>query len=295
MKGAAPQPLRVLGPNKTGCNPVKIEAFWGFTMALKTNKMLAQIEEGIGWVTFNHPEKRNAISLEMWAALGEILETFHHDPKVRVVVMSGAGGQAFVSGADISEFDEKRGSAEQRESYAMVAANANRWLANIDKPLIAMIEGFCIGGGLATALNADVRFATPNSTFGIPAARLGLGYELAGLKALVALVGPAHARDIMISARYFDAEEAQSMGLVNFVVEPSKLRDAVTAYASKVVANAPLTVHAARRAIRELLKPESAQAPARIQALIDTCFNSEDYKEGRQAFKEKRPPQFNGS
>jgi len=264
-------------------------------MALKTNKMLAQIEEGIGWVTFNHPEKRNAISLEMWAALGEILETFHHDPKVRVVVMSGAGGQAFVSGADISEFDEKRGSAEQRESYAMVAANANRWLANIDKPLIAMIEGFCIGGGLATALNADVRFATPNSTFGIPAARLGLGYELAGLKALVALVGPAHARDIMISARYFDAEEAQSMGLVNFVVEPSELRDAVTAYASKVVANAPLTVHAARRAIRELLKPESAQAPARIQALIDTCFNSEDYKEGRQAFKEKRPPQFNGS
>ena len=264
-------------------------------MELETNKMLARIEDGIGWVTFNQPEKRNAISLEMWAALGEILEAFHHDPRVRVVVMSGAGGQAFVSGADISEFDEKRGSAHQRESYAMVAANANRWLANIDKPMIAMIEGYCIGGGLATALNADVRFATPNSTFGIPAARLGLGYELGGLKTLVGLVGPAHAKDIMISARYFGAEEAQRMGLINFVLESSELRDAVTAYALRVVANAPLTVHAARRAIREVLKPESAQAPARIQALIDACFNSEDYKEGRQAFKEKRPPQFKGN
>jgi len=263
-------------------------------MQLKTQKMLAHIEEGIGWMTFNQPEKRNAISLEMWVALGEILEAFHHDPRVRVVVLRGAGGQAFVSGADISEFDDKRGNAAQRKRYGAIAANANRWLANIDKPMIAMIEGFCIGGGLATALNADVRFATPQATFGIPAARLGLGYELAGLKALVGLVGPAHAKDIMIWARYFGAEEAQSMGLINFVVEPSELKDAVTAYALKVAANAPLTVHAARRTIRELLKPESAQAPARIQALIDACFNSEDYKEGRQAFKEKRSPQFKG-
>lgn len=263
-------------------------------MELKTKKMLAHIEDGIGWVTFNQPEKRNAISLEMWTALGEILEAFHHDPRVRVVVMSGAGGQAFVSGADISEFDQERGNAVQRKRYGEIAATANRWLANIEKPMIAMIEGFCIGGGLATALNADVRFATPNSTFGIPAARLGLGYELSGLKALVELVGPANARDIMISARYFGAEEALKMGLINFIVEPGELKDAVHAYALKVAANAPLTVHAARRAIREVLKPESVQDPARIQALIDACFDSEDYKEGRLAFKEKRPPHFKG-
>ena len=263
-------------------------------MELKTKKMLAHVEDGIGWVTFNQPEKRNAISLEMWAALGEILEVFHHDKNVRVVVMRGAGGRAFVSGADISEFDEKRGSAAQRESYGVVAANANRWLARIDKPMIAMIEGFCIGGGLATALNADVRFATPASTFGIPAARLGLGYELSGLKALVDVVGPANARDIMISARYFGAEEALQMGLINFIVEPAELKDAVHAYALKVVGNAPLTVQAARSAIREVLKPESSQDPTRIQVLIDGCFDSEDYKEGRQAFKAKRPPNFKG-
>ncbi len=263
-------------------------------MDLKTTKMLARVEEGIGWITFNQPEKRNAISLSMWTALGTILENFNSDPKVRVVVMKGAGGKAFVSGADISEFEAQRSNARQRAEYGEVAAAANRGLANIDKPLIAMIQGYCIGGGLATALNADVRFATPDSTFGIPAARLGLGYEMSGLRALVSLVGPSNASDIMISARYFEAIEAQQMGLVNFVVEARQIESEVIQYAHKIVGNAPMTIRAARQALREIQKPEGLQSPERIQKLIDDCFNSRDYQEGRAAFREKRLPDFIG-
>ena len=237
-------------------------------MKLKTAKMLASVEEGIGWITFNQPEKRNAISLSMWEALGMILESFNNDPAVRVVVMKGAGGKAFVSGADISEFEAKRSNARQRAEYGEVAAAANRGLATINKPLIAMIQGYCIGGGLATALNADVRFATPESTFGIPAARLGLGYEMSGLRALLALVGPAHARDIMISARYFKAEEARQMGLINFVVEPEQLESEVTGYAQTIAGNAPMTIRAARRTLRELQKPEHQQDPVRFNVLL---------------------------
>ena len=263
-------------------------------MKLRTEKMLANRSEGIGWVTFNQPEKRNVICLEMWEALGEILEAFDQDPEVRVVVLRGAGGKAFVSGADITEFETQRANATQREAYSRIAANANRWLARISKPMIAMIEGYCIGGGLATALNADIRFATPESTFGIPAARLGLGYEMTGIQVLVDLVGPANARDIMVSARYFEAEEALRMGLINFVVPSDQLMSQVTAYASLVADNAPMTVHAARETIRAVLKPEGEQRSEHIQALIDACFNSEDYKEGRRAFAEKRKPDFKG-
>jgi enoyl-CoA hydratase/carnithine racemase len=146
-------------------------------LALATQKIIAEVDDGIGWVTFNQPEKRNAMSIEMWQGLGDALEAFQHDDAVRVVVMKGAGGKAFVSGADISEFDQHRATAEQKAHYGSITARGNRWLRKLDKPLIAMIHGFCIGGGLATALAADVRFATPGSVFGIPAAKLGLGYD----------------------------------------------------------------------------------------------------------------------
>lgn len=263
-------------------------------MKLNTEKMLARVEDGIGWVTFNNPAKRNAISLEMWEALATILEEFQRDEGVRVVVMLGAGDKAFVSGADISEFDSKRGSAEQKESYGRVAASANRWLAKLDKPLIAMIQGFCIGGGLATALNADVRFATPDSTFGIPAARLGLGYEYEGLKHLTDLVGPSRAKDIMFSARYMDANEALQMGLINRICDIDKLESTVKEYAALIAGNAPLTVKAAKAAINEVVKDPDKRDLHSIGAMINGCFDSEDYKEGRLAFKEKRRPEFKG-
>jgi enoyl-CoA hydratase/carnithine racemase len=263
-------------------------------MKLNTGKMLARVEDGIGWVTFNNPEKRNAISLEMWEGLATILEDFQRDEGVRVVVMLGAGDKAFVSGADISEFDSKRGSAEQKESYGRVAARANRWLAKLDKPLIAMIQGFCIGGGLATALNADVRFATPDSTFGIPAARLGLGYEYEGLRHLTDLVGPSRAKDIMFSARYMDANEALQMGLINRICDIDKLESQVMEYAALIAGNAPLTVKAAKAAINEAVKDPDKRDLHSIGVMINGCFDSEDYKEGRLAFKEKRRPEFKG-
>lgn len=263
-------------------------------MQLNTDKMLAEVENGIGWITFNNPARRNAISLEMWEALGAILEAYQQDGEVRVVVMKGAGGKAFVSGADISEFDNKRSNAEQKNEYGRVAANANRWLGKLDKPLIAMIQGYCIGGGLATALNADVRIATPESQFGIPAAKLGLGYEYGGLKTLCNLVGPSRAKDIMFSARFLDAREALSIGLINFIADESELEDKVKDYAQTIGSNAPLTVKAAKAAINEAMKDADKRDLAQISQMIDQCFNSEDYKEGRNAFSEKRKPKFLG-
>lgn len=263
-------------------------------MKLNTEKMLANVEDGIGWITFNNPARRNAISLEMWEGLGVILESFQANDEVRVVVMKGAGGKAFVSGADISEFDKKRGNVDQKNEYGRVAANANRWLAKLDKPLIAMIQGYCIGGGLATALNADIRFATPDSTFGIPAARLGLGYEYGGLKTLCNLVGPSRAKDIMFSARFMEAEEALRIGLINFVVDAEKLEAEVKDYAKTIGENAPLTVKAAKAAINEAMKEADKRNLDQISQMIDQCFNSQDYKEGRKAFAEKRQPDFKG-
>lgn len=263
------------------------------TLQLKTDKLLARVEGSIGWLTFNNPERRNAISLEMWAGLGDVLEAFQHDDAVRVVVMHGAGGKAFASGADISEFGEKRSNAEQRKQYGEVAEAGRAWLGKLDKPLIAMIQGYCIGGGLAVSLSADVRFASQGSTFGIPAAKLGLGYDYGGVAALARLVGPSSARDILFSARFFDADEALRMGLVNFVVPESELEARVRAYADLIAANAPLTLRAAKAAANTFERYSRTDA-AHVAAMIDQCFNSEDYIEGRQAFAEKRKPQFKG-
>jgi enoyl-CoA hydratase len=263
-------------------------------MELKTDKMLADVNDGIGWVTYNNPARRNAISLEMWEALGTILESFQHDDAVRVVVLRGAGGKAFVSGADISEFESKRANAEQREQYAKASANGNRWLRALEKPLIAMIQGYCIGGGLATALAADVRFATPGAQFGIPAAKLGLGYAYGGVATLARLVGPSVARDILFTARFLDAEEALRVGLINFVVEDDALEARVRDYARMISANAPLTVRACKAALKEFERNPADRDMAKLEAMVNACFDSEDYKEGRRAFMEKRTPQFRG-
>lgn len=263
-------------------------------LALDTEKMRARIDAGIGWMTFNNPARHNALSLEMWAAIGDILERFELDDAVRLVVMQGAGGKAFVSGADISEFDAKRSNAEQTAEYARTSARGGRALATFSKPLIARIEGYCIGGGLATALNADVRFATPDSTFGIPAARLGLGYDYEGLAKLCRVVGPANARDIMFSARFLKADEAFHMGLVSSIVEREDMEDRVIAYAERIAANAPLTVKAAKAAVDAWERGGQSNDLDDVRQLVHACFDSEDYKEGRRAFKEKRRPQFVG-
>lgn len=262
---------------------------------LGTEKLLAHVDEhGIGWIVFNQPERHNALSLAMWQGLADALSSFAARADVRIAVMRGAGGKAFVSGADISEFETKRANAAQKEQYGRVAGAANRWLAHFDKPLIALIEGYCIGGGLATALAADIRFASPDSRFGIPAARLGLGYEYEGLAKLARIVGPSRARDIMFSARFMDADEAFGMGLINFVVPRERIETEVVEYASRIAGNAPLTVKAAKAAIDAFERGSRDADVEHVRELVDACFDSEDYKEGRRAFAAKRPPAFSG-
>ena len=264
-------------------------------LELTTEKMLAHVDEGVGWMTFNNPSRHNALSLEMWQAISDIIGAFENDENVRVVVMTGAGGNAFVSGADISEFDKVRSNASQEESYGNVSARGGQALATMTKPLLANIKGYCIGGGLATALHADIRFATPDSTFGIPAAKLGLGYDYEGLAKLSRIVGPARARDIMFSARFLTAEEAFEAGIVQFIADRDSIDQQVLEYARRIAANAPLTVKAAKAAINAYERGGSNEAVQDVRALITACFNSSDYQEGRKAFAEKRNPAFTGS
>ena len=260
-----------------------------------TDRILTHVADGIGWLTLNNPERRNAISLDMWRGIGAALEAFQHDDAVHVAVIRGAGGKAFASGADISEFDQHRASAEQREDYTAAGALGHEWLRRFDKPLLALIEGFCIGGGLVVALYADVRFATPASRFAIPAARLGLGYEYSGVAALARLIGPSATRDLLFSARLVEADEALRLGLINFVVAGDEIEARVRGYAQAIAANAPLTIRAAKAAVAAFEHPPLTEAAeARVRALVDACFDSEDYAEGRRAFAEKRPPKFRG-
>jgi enoyl-CoA hydratase/carnithine racemase len=259
-----------------------------------TSKMIAETDGPIGRLIFNNPARHNAVSLDMWEAVIRIIGDFERDNAVRVIVVSGAGGRAFASGADISEFSEKRASQAAAAEYARISESARRRLEETLKPTIAMIQGYCIGGGVATALACDLRIAAEGSKFGIPAAKLGLGYAYEGIRKLIDLVGPAYAREIFYTARQFSAEEALRMGLVNQVVPADRLEACVKDYCAMIAANAPLTLRAAKVTIREALKEESARDLALCQRLVEECFASEDYAEGRSAFMEKRRPVFSG-
>jgi enoyl-CoA hydratase/carnithine racemase len=259
-----------------------------------TSKMLARKDGAVGHLIFNNPARHNAVSLDMWQAVGQIIDDFEKDDDIRVIVVSGAGGKAFVSGADISEFKEKRANEEAAAAYSKISEAARLKLQDTLKPTIAMIRGYCIGGGLATALACDIRIAAEGSRFGIPAARLGLGYAYDGIAKLIGLVGPAFAREIFYTARQFTAEEALAMGLINRLVPADELEDYVKTYCDTIAANAPLTIRAAKQIVREALKDESQRDMALCKRVVDACFASEDYAEGRTAFMEKRRPVFKG-
>lgn len=264
------------------------------TIPLQTTKILAKVEDHVGWLVINNPERRNAVSLEMWQGLADATAAFESDPEVRVVVIHGEGGKSFAAGADISEFAKHRANAEQKKQYGEISTRGYLGLSSLSKPLIAMIQGSCVGGGLALALSADLRFASPGSRFGVPAAKLGLGYDYPGLARLARLVGPSVAKDILFSARFLDADEALRVGIINFVVPEGQLEEQVRNYANRVAVNAPLTVHAVKAAIRVFEGYSDTPAAAELDALVDRCFNSADYKEGREAFMEKRTPHFQG-
>jgi enoyl-CoA hydratase len=264
------------------------------TVKTSTEKMIARKDGAIGWMLFNNPARHNAVSVEMWKAVPEILEEFGRDEKIRVVVLAGVGGKAFVSGADISEFGEKRHSREATLAYNATVERASDTLLACKKPTMAMIQGYCIGGGLAISLCCDLRIASQDSRFGVPAAKLGLGYAYPGIERLADVVGPSFAKEIFFTARQFDATEALEMGLVNRVRPAAELESFVIGYAGMIGANAPLTVGAVKLCVTEYVKEPAKRDLAACQAAVDRCFASADYVEGRTAFMEKRKPVFRG-
>lgn len=259
-----------------------------------TDKVQASVENGVGWLTFNNPAKRNAMSLEMWSATTTALHRFVEDSSVRVVVMQGAGDKAFVSGADISQFGEKRANAELNEEYSRESGGAREALRALKIPLIAKIRGYCLGGGLAVALSADFRIAAQDARFGIPAARLGIVYGEAGVQALTALVGPGQAKRLLFTGQQIDATEALRIGLIEQMVPPEDLDEIVLTTAELISSNAPYSILGTKEAIRQISLAESARDPSLVRALSVQAMNSEDYREGRQAFMEKRKPVFRG-
>jgi enoyl-CoA hydratase len=260
-----------------------------------SEKIISRRESGIGHIVFNNPEKRNAVSLDMWETVGQVLEQFAADEDVRVVVLSGAGGKAFVSGADISKFESERSTAEASARYNAISSGTHKRLMGFPKPTIAQITGSCVGGGVGLAVCCDLRICGEGSRFGVPAAKLGVGYGFESLKRLVDLVGPSFAKEIFFTARLFSAAEAYEMGLVNRIVPDAQVEAYVADYARTITENAPLTVNSVKTIIGEVLKDPEDRDLARCKQLVDACFASQDYIEGRRAFMEKRRPQFMGA
>src|ERR1700759_3893306 len=257
-------------------------------------KILQRIVDGVGVVTFNNPEKRNAMSLDMWEGLGDALIELRDDPAARVVILFGAGDKAFVSGADISQFEKTRHNAEASEEYSRRSSAQRALLADFPKPVIACIRGFCLGGGMQVAMSADIRIAAEDSQFGIPAAKLGIAYGYDGLKHLVSLVGPSWARLLMFTGMRIPSSEAVRIGLVDRVVPNAQLWEATMEIARTISGNAPLAIKAAKITIAQVLKDSGDRDMNAIKQIGTDCMDSEDFREGRRAFMEKRKPKFTG-
>jgi len=257
-------------------------------------KMLAAKDDGVGLIIFNQPAKRNAMSVDMWEGLGAILDEFQEDSSIRVVIITGAGHKAFVSGADISQFEKQRSNADAQVEYDRLTSAGRAKLAEFPKPVIARIRGFCLGGGLGIALQADLRIAAQDSEFGIPAAKLGIAYGFDMVRKLVDLVGPAHARMILYTGTRFDAVEAQRIGLINRMVPDTELSDAVIDIARTIADNAPLSVAASKVSVANAVMDAAERDMEQMKRMMAACFDSADYREGRTAFMEKRSPRFQG-
>jgi enoyl-CoA hydratase/carnithine racemase len=258
-------------------------------------ELISRRDGAVGTVLFSNPAKLNAMSFDMWHAVPEAIGAFERDPAIRAIVVAGDGDKAFISGADISQFETLRGTAEAQAEYARVVESASLAVKQCSKPVIARIRGICIGGGLGFAASCDVRICSDDAVFRMPAARLGLGYAPGGVRTLMNVVGASNAADLFYSARKFGAAEALRMGYVSQVHPAAQLEQAVDDYAKTVAENAPLTMAAAKFAIRQwLADPEQRDLDA-ADAMSRTCFASDDHKEGRKAFMEKRTPQFRGA
>ncbi len=258
-----------------------------------TERVKAWLEGCVLHIRFNNPAKHNALSVDMWEAVPPLLEKAERDDNVRMVVLSGEGEKAFISGADISQFEDMRAAKEAVKRYETMAEAALQGIHDFAKPTVACIRGYCIGGGVNVAISCDIRIASSNSVFSVPATRLGLGYRYSAMKNLTDLVGPGFAKDIFFTARRLDAAEALRIGLINRVAEPDKLEALLAEYTGAITTGAPLTIKAGKRIIRDVLKSSEPDMEMARQLILD-CFESEDYAEGRKAFMEKRKPVFKG-
>ncbi len=246
-------------------------------------------------IRFNNPAKHNALSVDMWGAVPQLLARAEGDDNVRMVVFSGEGGKSFVSGADISQFDDLRAQQEAVKKYELLAEEALEGIYEFSKPTLACITGYCVGGGVNVAISCDLRIASTDSTFFVPATRLGLGYRVSAMRNLTNLVGPGFAKDIFFTGRRLDSAEALRIGLVNRVCDRDGLDTLLREYTDAICTGAPLTIKAGKRIIQEVLKTDGEPIDMELsRRLILDCFESEDYAEGRRAFMEKRKPVFKG-
>jgi enoyl-CoA hydratase/carnithine racemase len=263
-------------------------------MTAKTDRILSETIGHVGLITFNNPERHNAVSLDMWEAVARTFERFVADDGVRVIVLTGAGGKAFVSGADISKFEDERSTAAAVERYNASVERISAAIYDCPKPTIAMIRGFCMGGGLGLAMCCDIRICSDQSRFALPAAKLGLGYGYAGIKRFVDVAGAAVAKEVFLTARQYGAADALRMGMVNHVLPDAEVEAFAMGMAETIAANAPLTVRAIKGIAQETVRDSTRRDLAKCEALVRACFASEDYVEGRRAFMEKRRPKFAG-
>lgn len=253
-----------------------------------------RVDDHVGWIVLSNPTKLNAISFAMLGQITDGVRAFDADSGVRVIALAGDGDKAFASGADISEFGERRTAADARAEYERVAAAVASALADTVKPTVAVIKGICFGGGLGLAANCDMRIARADARFCVPAARLGLGYRYSGVERLVSIVGAPVATEMLTTARRYTATEAAAMRLVNHAVGADEFDAFVAEFLASIGANAPLTVAAATRGVREASKPAAQRDIAAVDAMVEACFVSGDYLEGRAAFAERRSPNFSG-
>jgi len=259
-----------------------------------TERVLSWLDGNALHVQFNNPARHNALSVDMWEAVPRLLNVAQGDDRVRLVVFSGAGDKAFVSGADISQFEDMRAAREAVARYEAMAEEALMAIHDFPKPTLASIRGYCIGGGVNVAISCDIRIAADDAVFSVPAARLGLGYRYSAMKNLVDLVGPGVAKDLFFTARRIDAAEARAVGLITRTAPVEALAALLAEYTGSIGQNAPLTIAAGKAITREILKPSTDIDLLLCTSLIQGCFQSADYTEGRTAFMEKRKPVFTG-
>ena len=257
-------------------------------------RIIGRTDGAVGHVIFNNPAKLNAVSLDMWEGMHALLTRYAEDPAIRVVVASGAGGKAFMSGADISKFESERANMEAQKRYDAISSRSYDLMYNFPKPTIAKVMGYCIGGGMNFAGCCDLRFCNEGARFGVPAAKLGLGYGYERIRRLAESIGLPKTLEVIYTGRQFSAQEALDMGFVQRVVPDGELDSAVDELANSIAQNAPLTIALAKASAREVGKPESKRDLGRLDAMTKACFDSQDYEEGRKAFMEKRKPKFQG-